>query len=356
MLTNEIDKNDFYQSKYEYYSRFTFFVVVLSCLTSTTYFVSDCQLFGRFAIETLVPRTIILIPMCIFIWLQKRLTSYKQIVPIAYIMIHMIMWNTIWAIVYLPDKTHASEGFIIMHLMFFAMGFCAPFAYATVAHVLVIANILISYQFNHYENLDIMLSLGIPCVVGICAIHYCMEKLYVTHYQTTKKLEYISLYDALTGVYNRNILSRLIDAETGQFVERMGNNISIMLLDIDWFKNVNDTYGHVKGDFVLKKTAEVISSRVKPTDYMIRWGGEEFIVILTDTSFEDARVFAEAARKSVEKSENGICPVTISIGLGRYNGNDYKAAVDEADHALYHAKKMGRNRVEALTDDGKDNE
>lgn len=345
MLQN-VDKDDFYQSKYEYYKKFSFLVVVFSALASTTYFISDCQLFGRFAIETLIPRTIILVPMVIYIFLYKKLVFYKQIIPVSYLILHMIMWNTIWAIVYLPDKTHASEGFIIMHIMFFAMGFAAPFSYSTIAHVLVISNILISNEFNHYANLDIMMSLGLPLVVAICAIHYFMQTLYVDHYKTSKRLEYISMYDALTGVYNRNVLSNLVDVNTGKFALFLRDKICVMLFDIDFFKKVNDTYGHVKGDIVLKDVADRVSELLSEKDYMIRWGGEEFVVLLPGKSLEQAKDFAESVRRCIAHSDNGVCPITISIGLGVYDGKDYKAAIDQADHALYRAKNNGRNRVE----------
>lgn len=346
MVPKEINREEFFQSKYDYYKAFSFWVVIFACLSSTTFFVSDCQLFGRFAIETLLPRTIILLPMVIYLFVQRRVNSYKFMVPFTYLIFHLIMWNTIWAIYYLPDRTHASEGFIIMHLMFFAMGFCAPFHYSTMAHVLVIANILVSNSFNHYANLDIMLSLGIPCVLAICAAHYFMQSLYVSHYQTAQKLEYISYYDMLTGVYNRNILNSLVDSDTGGFMPSLGKSICVIIFDIDYFKKVNDTYGHVKGDTVLKKLAEVICSRLGEKDYMVRWGGEEFIVIFPDKVLSQVRGLAEEFRRSVEESDNGVCPITISIGIAAYDGENFKATIDAADHALYRAKEGGRNRVE----------
>lgn len=346
MFTGEIDKADFYQSKYEYYKHFSLWVVVVSSLASIAYFVSDCQLFGRFAIETLLPRTIILIPMTMYIFLSKKIKSYKIMVPLEYLIVHMVMWTTIWAIYYLPDKTHASEGFIIMHLMFCGIGFSAPFHYSTFFHCLLIGNILVSNLFNHYENLDIMLSLGLPCLFAICFIHYFMQKLYVGHYQTAKKLKYISYYDYLTDVYNRNVLGELTDPDTKQFLPSVAKPVSVMIFDIDFSKKVNDTYGHVKGDQVLKALANTIKPMIGKKDYMLRWGGEEFVLILSGKNLDEAKIFAEQVRAAVEASENGVCPVTISIGISAYDGKDYKSAIDAADQALYRAKKNGRNRVE----------
>ena len=341
----EFTKKEFYQSKYDYYKKFAYYVVVAGCLGSTTYFVSDCQLFGRFATETLLPRTIILIPLLIFMYFYPKITNYRIMVPTCYTILHLIMWNTIWAIVYLPDRTHASEGFIIMQLLFFAAGFCAPFKYALIAHCLLVVNILVSHTFNHYKNLDMMISLGLPCVIGICAAHYFMQKLYMDHYQTARKLEYISRYDALTGVYNRNIVEMILKKDKKHFINELGSQCAVLMFDIDHFKNVNDTYGHAKGDIVLKSLANTASCIMETKDYLIRWGGEEFIIILADTTEENALRKAEQLRQMVEHSDNGICAVTVSVGVALYNGEDYQIIVDHADKALYMAKESGRNCV-----------
>lgn len=346
MFSEDFNLQDFYQSKYDYYKQFTYYVIICAALASITYFVSDCQLFGRFARETLIPRTIILLPLALFLYIQPKVKHYKIMVPVCYAIVHLIMWNTIWAIVYLPDKTHASEGFIIMHLMFFAVGFCAPFRYALVAHTLVIANILISNLFNHYQNLDIMMSLGIPCVAGICAAHYFMEKAYLDHYETARKLEFISGYDALTGIYNRNLMNDIVQEGKMQFTEEIGRSCAILMFDIDHFKQVNDTYGHNKGDIVLKSVVNAASSVLEPSDYLIRWGGEEFVIILPKCSEEEIAVnVAERLRQLVERTDNGICPVTVSVGIAFYHGESYQVVVDRADKALYMAKESGRNQV-----------
>lgn len=346
MFTDEKDNLQFYQSKYEYYQKFAYYVIICASLASISYFISDCQLFGRFARETLLPRTFILLPLALYIYIYPKINNYKIMVPVNYLIIHSIMWNTIWAIVYLPDKTHASEGFIIMHLMFFAIGFCAPIRYALIAHSLVIVNILVSHLFNHYQNLDVMLSLGIPCVIGICAAHYFMEEIYADHYITAKKLEFISGYDALTGIYNRNIMNEIIQEGKKQFIDEIGRTCAILLFDIDHFKQVNDTYGHMKGDIVLKSLVNAASSVLEPKDYLIRWGGEEFIMILPKCNEPEVAIErAERLRQLVERTDNGVCPVTISVGIAFYNGEDYQIIVDRADKALYMAKENGRNQV-----------
>ncbi len=341
-----MNKTDFFQSKYEYYREFSLWVTVFSCIASVSYFISDCQIFGRFAYETLIPRCMAFVTMFIFIIIYKYQRSYKIMVPITYLALHSIMWNTIWAIVYLPNKDFAREGFIIMHLMFFAIGFCAPIKYAIIAHSLLIVDILVSYIFIRYETIDMMLSLGIPCVVSICAAHYFMQKLFNTHYQTAKKLEYISTYDTLTDIYNRNILDFIIDKDTLLFSKDLGENIYLLLFDIDFFKQVNDTYGHTAGDQILKNVVTNIKRVLIEPNYFIRWGGEEFVIIIPDCTEEKAQNIAERIRNTIENSTNGICHVTISIGVTHCDLNDtYITSVNKADNALYIAKRSGRNCI-----------
>lgn len=344
--SNTVDKQQFFQAKYDYFRSFNFWVVVIGCLSSLTYFISDCQIFGRFATETLIARFNILIPLAIFIPVAKKVRNYKFMVVFTYFMIHWIMWNTIWAIVYLPDKSHASEGFIIMQLLFFAVGFAAPFTYSTPAHLMLIGDILISNCFNHYQNLDLMLSLGLPATIAIILVHFCMQKYYTDHYETTKNLEFLSTHDFLTQVYNRNRINELIDSETHTvFRKELGSKICVLMFDIDFFKKVNDTYGHKAGDTVLQKLCKCINENLEWENDFLRWGGEEFLVILHNCPISEGINIAEKLRGSVAKLDTGICPITISIGISCYDHKKYKTAIDAADRALYIAKKCGRNCV-----------
>ena len=164
---NNLEIDEFYQSKYEYYKSLILWIIIISSLAEVSYFISDCQLFDRFAYETLLPRCAILLPMTLFIIINKKCNKYKTMIPLAYFVVHCAMWCTIWSIYYLPIKMHASEGFIIMHLMFLAIGLCAPPKYSLFYHSMVMVNIILSYPFNRYENLDMMISLGLPCLIGI---------------------------------------------------------------------------------------------------------------------------------------------------------------------------------------------
>ena len=167
------------------------------------------------------------------------------------------------------------------------------------------------------------------------------------------KLFEMARLDPLTGLGNRLRLRE--DIETlGAQAERYGHAYCAMLCDIDFFKPYNDFYGHLAGDEVLEKVANVISNNLRPGDTAYRYGGEEFLVILPEQSLESATVAAERLRRRVEdlriphqaKTPPGI--VTISAGLAALPSGEKKLAADllkEADDALYGAKGAGRNRV-----------
>ena len=232
-----------------------------------------------------------------------------------------------------------------MHLMFVVMGFAAPFAYSTFAHSLVIANILISNSFNHYMRMDIMLSLGIPCLLGIVCTHFVMSMVYKDQYDTKVKLENLSMIDYLTQAFNRNILTTLIEKDSQKFKDSLGRSVTLLIVDIDFFKRINDDFGHEAGDLVLKNTAAVIKGSIRSSDVLLRWGGEEFVIVMPNSALIDAEAVAERIRRNVEASNNGIRQITVSVGAAIYEKGDYQDTLDLADKALYQAKKNGRNQV-----------
>lgn len=340
---NKKFRNDFYQSKYDYYRVMNIWSVIISAVSNCFYWISDCQLFGRVAYETILPRVFMCLMLPIYLGVVKRHKSYKIAIPLSYLMIHGVMWCTIWAIYFLPIKQHANEGFVIMHLMFLAVGFGAPILWSVGFHCLLMADILLSYPINHYESLDLMISLGVPALVAVEFMLAIAEFAYADQFQLRDKLKTLSSHDQLTGVYNRNKMKDL--CEPGTNILR-NKNTSIVIIDIDFFKNVNDTYGHDQGDEVLKSVASLIEQNKRGSnDYVIRWGGEEFVIILTDCSLDEARKICERIRASVESYDNAVCKLTVSLGVSKYNGGDYNETMKNADKALYFAKENGRNQV-----------
>lgn len=335
----------FYQSKYEYYKGFNRGILIISCITYLIFFLTDCGIYNRFSYETIHSRAIILLPLSIFLYMYKKVDNYKIMVPFSYLIVHMIIWCSAWSTYILPDREFASEGLIVMNMIFVCAGFCAPYMWAGIAHCVLIADILVANCFIHYDNLVMILLFNAPCVFAVWAMHRIMEKVYLEHYLVTEKLEELVVHDQLTGVYNRNKFKEITDPFTEAFNIPKDIPLTLMLIDSDYFKNVNDTYGHEAGDVVLKHIANILKDSVRASDYVIRWGGEEFIVILTGCKLDKGAIIAEKIREDVEKSNNPICSITVSIGVAGYESGSYHTVIEAADKALYRAKKEGRNRV-----------
>jgi len=160
----------------------------------------------------------------------------------------------------------------------------------------------------------------------------------------------MAIHDDLTGFYNRRHLMELIETEKNRSV-RTGSVFTLVMMDIDKFKNVNDTYGHQAGDNVLMTFSAIIRSVLRKTDFCGRYGGEEFLIVLTETDLQDAKIFAERIRSCVEESFfpdlSSNFRVTVSIGLSQHRTKeDIEKTISRADEALYRAKNNGRNRVE----------
>jgi len=164
-----------------------------------------------------------------------------------------------------------------------------------------------------------------------------------------KKLENAAYLDALTGLYNRKHFSELANMDIERAL-RTNQSIYTVMLDLDFFKNVNDTYGHAAGDVVLKTTAGIIRQTIRSYDLVGRYGGEEFVLLITDLEPSEAYKLMERIRENIEyniiRYENKIIKITCSIGLAKFVENDtLESSVKKADDALYSAKKSGRNQV-----------
>jgi diguanylate cyclase (GGDEF)-like protein len=157
-----------------------------------------------------------------------------------------------------------------------------------------------------------------------------------------------SITDGLTGLYNRAHMPDMLTKQLAR-ARRYGHAFSIMMIDIDHFKRFNDTHGHQAGDDALVDVAQVLRDSARSCDYVTRYGGEEFLVVLTATERPGAEQFAERIRSRVEEMRaKGRSAVTISVGVASYpeNGTDMDTIIRAADAALYACKRNGRNRVE----------
>lgn len=168
--------------------------------------------------------------------------------------------------------------------------------------------------------------------------------------RANEQLAKLSMTDRLTGLLNRGTWENLVDAEYERF-RRYGQATSLVMFDIDHFKPVNDTYGHLAGDEVIRHTADVTRNNIRQSDSAGRYGGEEFGIILPETDAESARVICERIREAIENSTvsttAGDIRYTVSMGIAQLTETpeNYMQWMQKADEALYKAKESGRNKV-----------
>lgn len=203
------------------------------------------------------------------------------------------------------------------------------------------------------NNITILLLTAVSALLLIAVIYIFFHHLRAKLEQARALLDKLSKTDILTEIANRRYLLERFKQELER-AKRTGKPLCCLMLDIDYFKSVNDTYGHLKGDDVLRELSKILKESLRTYDIIGRYGGEEFLIILPDTDPENALKLAERIRLSTEESlaDNAALPagrrVTVSIGLTKANAadKDYETIIERADANLYRAKEKGRNRVE----------
>jgi diguanylate cyclase (GGDEF)-like protein len=171
-----------------------------------------------------------------------------------------------------------------------------------------------------------------------------------------RRLELMAVTDRLTGVANRNELEEHIDRAFAAY-EPDDTPLSLIILDIDDFKEINDTYGHLTGDRIIRKIAEAAEGCIRSRDLLVRWGGDEFM-ILTYSALDYALNIAERIRSTVAETpvedqtrEGGSINIFVTVSCGaaqRRTGDDKEKLIARADRALYRAKEQGRNRAASM--------
>ncbi len=192
-------------------------------------------------------------------------------------------------------------------------------------------------------------------LVARARVHLKIKALQDELRQSNEMLKHLSNTDPLTQLYNRRYMMDMLDKEL-QRARRKGTRLSLILMDIDHFKKVNDLYGHQNGDQVLATVAREAASDLRAYDFIARYGGEEFVIALPETGHDDALMIAERIRHRIQSlrfsAPLGTLRTTISLGVATYPVDGIASVDDlirEADAALYRAKADGRNRVVSMT-------
>lgn len=196
--------------------------------------------------------------------------------------------------------------------------------------------------------------INMPVLLARMETQLRMSALVMQLESQAKILSHLAAFDELTGLYNRRSLTGALEAQCAS--ARLHAGLSLLMIDIDHFKGVNDRYGHAGGDAVLLEFARRLAATARDTDIAGRWGGEEFLVLLPEADEEVALTVAERIRACAEEApfvfNSTLIPVTVSLGIATLPpGERAEPArlIETADHALYEAKRAGRNRVHAAS-------
>ncbi len=197
-----------------------------------------------------------------------------------------------------------------------------------------------------FNTIAIVLFGIIATVLLLGLIYFFMSQLIKRLEDARQTIEKIAITDALTELFNRRHIMSRFEEEFEKF-KRLKTNVSCIMIDIDHFKVINDSYGHLAGDQVLKILSARMRGIVRAYDILGRYGGEEFLIIMPDTGLEDARGLAERIRTSVREESTGNVAVTLSLGVVCVQESDRSVddIIRRADENLYKAKKSGRDRV-----------
>ena len=213
---------------------------------------------------------------------------------------------------------------------------------------------------THYKKLVSILSRKVSLRTVLCdyfcSIHRSLKNPKVVEIQLFEKTVKASRFDSLTGLYNRQAFDETLEREINR-AKRHENELSILFLDLDDFKEVNDSFGHQTGDEVLKQVAKIVLNEKRSEDLAARYGGEEIVVIMPETYKVDSLVLGERIRQKVEEMridfKGHTVRLTISGGLASFPGNatDAESLLKCADNALYRAKGSGKNNISFFSRD-----
>ncbi|MGI6678335.1 MAG: GGDEF domain-containing protein [Dehalobacterium sp.] len=245
---------------------------------------------------------------------------------------------------------------VICGLVFLIRPLISIIIYITsyVAYYYLIGLTIMNPQMLLSNRVNGITAVGLGLLLSIILWHYNYTNITQKRRieMQKKQLERMAYYDSLTELPNRRLLNKLIKQEFSS-IERHNHESVIIILDIDDFKNINDTYGHLSGDIVLKQLADILQNSVRESDTVSRFGGEEFIILMPNTTLAGGFAFAERLRKLIMEKSFSIgsdtLRITCSFGVSllcETQGHNLEEYYSFADQALYWAKQHGKNRTE----------
>lgn len=244
---------------------------------------------------------------------------------------------------YVPLVT---EGYLAVFWIFVVSGM--TFRHALASASMAASILLVSgFYFMSDRDLYTMHVFWIFCSFSFgCLGALMFDRSRKAVFMSQQDLHHLAVTDELTGTFNRNHLNNVLAQEMARDI-RYDKTFGLLIIDIDHFKNINDSFGHAVGDEVLRKTAQILSVSIRSNDTLVRWGGEEFVVIAIEVNETALKQLCEKLRNKIEGASFGaVDTVTVSIGATLFRKDDTRdALLSRADKALYQAKGNGRNTI-----------
>ena len=267
--------------------------------------------------------------------------------------VHATFFNNMLDNNFIKLTTPATDALIVAAVVCL-IGLIVMLSSSTIFAVLSTVLFSIGYLFISYYVMEIF-NLWIPIVLPVIFIVIAFSLSYLAKYLIkSKDFEYqykLATIDGLTELYNHRYFQETLKNQV-EISKRYNQTFSLIIIDIDFFKKFNDTYGHQAGDAVLKQVAQTLKKNSRTTDVVCRYGGEEMSIILPNTSLEEALLSANRFNKAVEEKEfyinsNTTSKVTISVGVATFpqDAETAQELIEKADKGLYYAKEHGRNQV-----------
>lgn len=322
-------------------------ILLLSCFAGTIYILINIFT-GYYYIAAVQT---VLVAICLWFYKKTQIDSKREQTQ-AIAKWYLIIFITCLLFIFTKENVPKSVyiwGFLVPFLSYLLLGRFWGAIYTAV--FITLTALLYLYKFHAIEE---MMSIGFVSNLISCALitWFLAYEYELLSNRTQSGLIALAAHDALTGLYNRSWLEYIFNQE---LINSRNNNekLSIIILDVDWFKKINDTYGHSCGDEVLRSIAHLIRLSIRESDSAFRIGGEEFCIILPSTEIEKAKDASERIREQVEKKfyQYGSKNISITLSCGVAQSHSYEDNIQTllkiADKRLYAAKNGGRNQVVA---------
>ena len=329
-----------------------FQISAISCLTALLYVIFSLldKSWASEQVQLLMLKVhlLLVVPMLLtisYLAYKKRFYNFVMtaltLFPIISISCHMYITSKL--VNYSP---FLAEGYLGILWIFIVSGM--PFKHALFAAIMCSIILLVS-AFYFIEPTDIytMYVFWVFCSFSFGILGaFTLDKAKRSMFISQNNLHLLAITDPLTGVFNRNQLNQVLSQEIVRDL-RYNKAFGLLIIDIDHFKKINDTFGHDSGDKVLQKTAQVLSNSIRKNDTLIRWGGEEFVVIALEVDQQTLVELSNKLREKIENEHYGITrKITVSIGATLFHKDDSQdTLIARADKALYQAKENGRNNT-----------